>query len=80
MQTNPKFKLSRIIEEDFDKEIKVKKLYNNLGIAYYAIKDNVKVKKIFEYVIKIDPSYNYAIDNFKNIYILKYSYLYYQYS
>ena len=67
MQTNPKFKLSRKIEEVFDKEIKFKELKNNLGITYYATKDNVRFKKIFKYSIETDSRYNHAIDNLKNI-------------
>ena len=51
----------------FDKDIKVKELYNNLGIAYYATKDNVKAKSMFEQAIKLDPNYIHALDNLKNI-------------
>ena len=60
-------KCVEILEEAFDKNIKVKELYNNLGIAYYATKDNVKAKSMFELAIKLDPDYVHAIDNLKNI-------------
>ena len=56
-----------VLEEAFDKDIKVKELYNNLGIAYYATKDNVKAKSMFELAIKLDPNYVHALDNLKNI-------------
>tara|TARA_Y100000389_G_scaffold198316_1_gene234622 strand:+ start:1413 stop:2186 length:774 start_codon:yes stop_codon:yes gene_type:complete len=60
-------KCVEILEEAFDKNIKVKELYNNLGIAYYATKDNVKAKSMFELAIKLDPHYVHAIDNLRNI-------------
>ena len=50
-----------------DKNIKVKELYNNLGIAYYATKDNIKAKTMFEHAIKLDSNYGHALDNLKNI-------------
>ena len=49
------------------KDIKVKELYNNLGIAYYATKENIKAKTMFEHAIKIDPDYAHASDNLKNM-------------
>ena len=65
---NTKYKKCvEILEEAFDKELKVKELYNNLGIAYYATKDNVKAKTMFEHAIKLDPNYAHALDNLKNI-------------
>ena len=65
---NTKYKKCvKILEEAFDKDIKVKELYNNLGIAYYATKDNVKAKSMFELAIKLDPKYVHALDNLKNI-------------
>ena len=54
-------------EEALDKDIKVKELYNNLGIAYYATKDNIKAKTMFEHAIKLDSNYGHALDNLKNI-------------
>ena len=60
-------KCVKILEEAFEKEIKVKELYNNLGIAYYATKDNVKAKTMFELAIKLDPQYIHALDNLKKI-------------
>ena len=65
---NTKYKKCvKILEEAFDKDIKVKELCNNLGIAYYATKDNVKAKSMFELAIKLDPKYVHALDNLKNI-------------
>ena len=65
---NTKYKKCvEILEEALDKNIKVKELYNNLGIAYYATKDNTKAKTMFEHAIKIDPTYNHALDNLKNM-------------
>ena len=65
---NTKYKKCvKVLEEAFDKDIKVKELYNNLGIAYYATKDNVKAKSMFEQAIKLDPNYIHALDNLKNI-------------
>ena len=65
---NTKYKKCvEILEEAFDKELKVKELYNNLGIAYYATKDNIKAKSMFELAIKLDPKYVHALDNLKNI-------------
>ena len=40
---------------------------NNLGIAYYATKNNVKAKSMFELAIKLDPKYTHALDNLKKI-------------
>ena len=65
---NTKYKKCvKVLEEAFDKDIKVKELYNNLGIAYYATKDNIKAKSMFELAIKLDPNYGHALDNLKNI-------------
>jgi len=65
---NTKYKKCvEILEEAFSKDIKVKELYNNLGIAYYATKDNVKAKSMFELAIKLDPKYIHALDNLKKI-------------
>ena len=65
---NTKYKKCvEILEEAFSKDIKVKELYNNLGIAYYATKDNEKAKSMFELAIKLDPKYIHALDNLKNI-------------
>ena len=69
---NTKYKKCvKVLEEAFDKDIKVKELYNNLGIAYYATKDNVKSKSMFELAIKLDPKYVHALDNLKNIHELE---------
>tara|TARA_X000001036_G_scaffold369109_1_gene355059 strand:+ start:18 stop:782 length:765 start_codon:yes stop_codon:yes gene_type:complete len=65
---NTKYKKCvQVLEEAIDKDIKVKELYNNLGIAYYATKDNVRAKSMFEHAIKIDPEYIHALDNLSNI-------------
>ena len=65
---NTKYKKCvQILEEALDKDIKVKELYNNLGIAYYATKDNIKAKTMFEHAIKLDSNYGHALDNLKNI-------------
>ena len=65
---NTKYKKCvQILEEALDKDIKVKELYNNLGIAYYATKDNTKARKMFEQAIELDPDYGHALDNLKNI-------------
>ena len=40
---------------------------DSLGIAYYATKDNIKAKLMFEQAIKLDPDYGHALDNLKNI-------------
>ena len=56
-----------ILEKALKEGHEVKELYNNLGIAYYATKDNVSAKEMFEQAIKIDPEYAHAIDNLNNI-------------
>lgn len=56
-----------ILEKAIKEGIEVKELYNNIGIAYYATKDNEKAKSMFELAIKIDPSYTHALDNLNNI-------------
>ena len=56
-----------ILEKALKEGHEVKELYNNLGIAYYATKDNVSAKEMFEQAIKIDPDYVHATDNLKNI-------------
>ena len=65
---NTKYKKCvQILEGALDKDIKVKELYNNLGIAYYATKDNIRARTMFEHAIKLDPNYTHALDNLKNI-------------
>ncbi len=56
-----------ILEQALSEGIQVKELYNNIGIAYYATKDNIKAKSMFELAIKMDPTYTHALDNLENI-------------
>ena len=56
-----------MLEKALTQELYSKELYNNLGIAYYATKENVKAKNMFESAVGIDPNYKPALDNLKNI-------------
>ena len=56
-----------VLEKAIEKEIKTKELYNNLGIAYLATKQNDKSKAMFEAALQIDPEYTPAKDNLENI-------------
>jgi Tfp pilus assembly protein PilF len=38
-----------------------------LGIAYYATKDTVAAKKMFEHALEIDNTYKPALDNMQNM-------------
>ena len=55
------------LEDAVTKNIKTKELLNNLGIAYLAIKQNEKSKKMFEDALKIDPEYKPSLDNLENL-------------
>jgi tetratricopeptide (TPR) repeat protein len=65
---NTKYKKCvEVLEEALNKDVTSKELYNNLGIAYYATKDNIAAKKMFKHALEIDNSYKPAIDNIKNM-------------
>ena len=55
------------LEVALKKGINAKELFNNLGIAYLARKEIDKSKSMFEEALKIDPEYNPALDNIKNL-------------
>ena len=55
------------LEDAVTKNIKTKELLNNLGIAYLAIKQNEKSKKMFEDALKIDQEYKPSHDNLENL-------------
>ncbi len=55
------------LEQALDKKIEAKELYNNLGIAYLATKNNEKSKEMFKLALKIDNAYKPALDNLKNL-------------
>ena len=56
-----------MLEEALNKDVTSKELYNNLGIAYYATKDNIAAKQMFKHALEIDNSYKPATDNIKNM-------------
>lgn len=60
-------KCVKTLEDALEKNIKAKELYNNLGIAYLATKDNAKSKEMFKLALNIDKNYQPAIDNLKNV-------------
>jgi len=65
---NTKYKKClEVLEEALDKDVTSKELYNNLGIAYYATKDNIAAKKMFKHALEIDSTYKPALDNIKNM-------------
>ena len=65
---NTKYKKCvEILEKALSESIEAKELYNNLGIAYLATKENAKSKSMFESALKIDSNYKPALDNLKNL-------------
>ena len=56
-----------VLEQALNKQIKSKEIFNNLGIAYLATKENDKSKMMFEEALSIDSSYKPALDNLENI-------------
>ena len=65
---NTKYKKCvEILEKALSESIEAKELYNNLGIAYLATKENAKSKSMFERAIKLDSNYKPALDNLKNL-------------
>ena len=56
-----------ILEKAVSETIEAKEIYNNLGIAYLATKDNAKSKEMFKLALKIDSNYKPALDNLKNL-------------
>jgi len=65
---NTKYKKCvEVLEEALNNNVTSKELYNNLGIAYYATKDNIAAKTMFKNALEIDNSYKPAIDNIKNM-------------
>ena len=70
---NTKYKKCvEILERAISESIEAKELYNNLGIAYLAIKENAKSKSMFELALKIDSNYKPALDNLKNLNNIEY--------
>jgi len=65
---NTKYKKCvEILERAISQSIEAKELYNNLGIAYLATKENAKSKSMFELALKIDAKYKPALDNLNNL-------------
>tara|TARA_B100001113_G_scaffold352542_1_gene354254 strand:- start:13338 stop:14111 length:774 start_codon:yes stop_codon:yes gene_type:complete len=65
---NTKYKKCvEILERALADSIVAKELYNNLGIAYLATKENIKSKNMFELALKIDSNYKPALDNLNNL-------------
>ncbi len=65
---NTKYKKCvEILEKAMSESIKAKELYNNLGIAYLATKENAKSKDMFEQALKLDSNYKPALDNLENL-------------
>lgn len=60
-----------ILESALSKSIEAKELYNNLGIAYLATKENAKSRSMFELALKIDSNYKPALDNLNNLSAIK---------
>ncbi len=56
-----------ILEKATSESIEAKEIYNNLGIAYLATKENAKSKEMFELALKIDSNYKPALDNLRNL-------------
>ena len=65
---NTKYKkCAEVLERALSESVEAKELYNNLGIAYLATKENTKSKSMFELALKIDSNYKPAIDNLRNL-------------
>tara|TARA_Y100000768_G_scaffold256850_1_gene195264 strand:+ start:2638 stop:3411 length:774 start_codon:yes stop_codon:yes gene_type:complete len=65
---NTKYKKCvEVLERALSESVEAKELYNNLGIAYLATKENTKSKSMFELALKIDSNYKPAIDNLRNL-------------
>ena len=65
---NTKYKKCvKILEKAISETIEAKEIYNNLGIAYLARKENAKSIDMFKLALKIDANYKPALDNLKNL-------------
>lgn len=65
---NTKYKKCvEILEQALKIDLVSKELYNNLGIAYYATKNNTAAKKMFKHALDIDKNYKPALDNISNM-------------
>ena len=65
---NTKYKKCvKTLEEALSKQLGTKEIFNNLGIAYLATKENEKSKSMFEEALRIDPSYKPALDNLESL-------------